>query len=42
VSLVFAYGFLTTTVLVATVGGAGYYIVEYSLDQLEIYLKVCR
>ncbi|KAH7400553.1 serine hydrolase-domain-containing protein [Phaeosphaeria sp. MPI-PUGE-AT-0046c] len=40
VSLVFAYGFLTTTVLVATVGGAGYHIVGYSLAQLEKYLKI--
>ncbi|KAF7442273.1 hypothetical protein A1F97_04541 [Pyrenophora tritici-repentis] len=39
-SLVFAYGFLTTTVLVATVGGAGYHISEYSLAQLEKYLKI--
>ncbi|KAH8714029.1 hypothetical protein GQ44DRAFT_625283, partial [Phaeosphaeriaceae sp. PMI808] len=39
-SLVFAYGYLTTTILVATVRGAGYHIFEYSLAQLEKYLKI--
>ena len=39
-ALVFAYGFLMTTAVVATVGGAGYPITQYSLLQLEKYLQV--
>lgn len=39
-ALVFAYGFLTCTALVATVGGAGYPINQYSLPQLEKYLQI--
>ena len=38
-ALVFSYGFLTTTALVATVGGAGYPVNQYSLLQLEKYLQ---
>ena len=38
-ALGFAYGFLVTTALVATVGGAGYPINQYSLLQLEKYLQ---
>ena len=38
-ALVFAYGFLMTTALVATVGGAGYHVNQYSLLQLEKYLQ---
>lgn len=39
-ALVFAMGFLICTVLVATVGGAGYHITTYSERQLEKYLQV--
>ena len=38
-ALVLSYGFLTTTALVATVGGAGYPVNQYSLLQLEKYLQ---
>ena len=38
-ALVFAYGYLVTTALAATVGGAGYSINQYSLPQLERYLQ---
>ena len=41
-ALAFAYGFLTTTILVATVGGAGYHVTQYNLEQLGTYLKVIQ
>jgi len=39
-ALVFAYGFMIMTALVATQGHAGYHILRYSMPQLEQYLKV--
>jgi len=40
-ALVFAYGFLTTALLISKVGGAGYHIAQYDLNQLRVLLKVC-
>jgi hypothetical protein len=40
IALVFAYGFFITTVVVATVGHAGYHMVLYDPLQLETYLQV--
>lgn len=40
-ALVFAIGLLITTILVATLGGAGYHIWTYELGQLETYIKIC-
>ncbi|RYP04515.1 hypothetical protein DL764_004416 [Monosporascus ibericus] len=41
-ALVFAYGLMTTTALVSTVGGAGYHVYEYSMEQLEKFLQAHR
>ncbi|KAI1244450.1 hypothetical protein MGN70_014322 [Eutypa lata] len=38
-ALAFAVGFLITTTLSATIGGAGYHINTYSKEQLTLYLK---
>jgi hypothetical protein len=40
VALVLAYGFLATTVIVGTVGGAGRHASEYNFPELERYLQV--
>ncbi|KAL4917132.1 hypothetical protein BDW62DRAFT_218351 [Aspergillus aurantiobrunneus] len=40
-ALIFAYGFLTTTVLVATVGRAGYQITQYDLATLGKWSQIC-
>ncbi|KAE8374945.1 hypothetical protein BDV26DRAFT_283842 [Aspergillus bertholletiae] len=39
-ALIFAYGFLTTTALVATVGRAGYHLDQYNYSVLERYLQI--
>lgn len=39
-ALVFAFGFMITTVLVATLVHAGYHINEYVLWELSTYMKV--
>ena len=39
-ALVFAYGFLLTTIIIATVGGAGRHTVDYTPTELEKYLQV--
>lgn len=40
VALILAYGFLATTVIVGTVGGAGRHASEYTFPELERYLQV--
>lgn len=40
-ALIFAFGFLTTTALAATLVHAGYHINEYVLWELSMYMKVC-
>ncbi|PWY90617.1 hypothetical protein BO94DRAFT_593529 [Aspergillus sclerotioniger CBS 115572] len=39
-ALVFAYGFMITTVVVAIVGRAGYHIAQYDAHTLEKYLQI--
>lgn len=39
-SLIFAFGFMATTALVATLTHAGYHINEYVLWELRMYMKV--
>ncbi|KAK7225806.1 hypothetical protein V2G26_013809 [Clonostachys chloroleuca] len=39
-ALVFAYGFLATTVLAATLVHAGYHITGYTIPELETYMKI--
>lgn len=39
-ALVFAFGFLVTTTLVATITFAGYHVGEYSMWELNTYMKV--
>ncbi|TVY30661.1 hypothetical protein LHYA1_G001155 [Lachnellula hyalina] len=39
-ALVFAYGFLFTTIIVATVGKAGHHLVQLSPIELERYLQI--
>lgn len=39
-ALVFAFGFLTTTILVAIVVHAGYHVNEYVLWELNTHMKV--
>ncbi|KAE8138752.1 hypothetical protein BDV38DRAFT_270291 [Aspergillus pseudotamarii] len=39
-ALIFAYGFLTTTALVATVGRRVYHLVQYNYSVLEKYLQI--
>lgn len=40
-ALLFAYGFMTTTILVATVAHAGYHVSEYVVWELNTYMKAC-
>ena len=39
-ALIFAFGFMTTTILVAIIPHAGYHVTEYAVWELNSYLKV--
>jgi hypothetical protein len=41
-ALIGAYGFLLTIILGVTVGRGGYHVSQYSLQQMETYLKVSQ